>query len=199
MSADAMKERYRRVRQELAELFGYDLDKLTIDQELRIDAAMGIKLSLDGMRSQLYKGEQVDVGKLLAASEAIGRFLPLPPVPHHESNEPDPREVLLAMYYQARAADEDTASREASAFEVAALEMEQQAERARAEPAKPVPADNVVALKPEITPAAAPPAPQRWDDTEGARLWREHTGGVFGSGGGNPGFFWGGASGRREW
>jgi hypothetical protein len=73
---------YRKVRGEVAVMLGYggDLDKLSAGQAMRLDAVCALKLSLDEMRTRLLRGESVDTMKMLAASEALEKHLPAPPV-----------------------------------------------------------------------------------------------------------------------
>ena len=80
MSDDAAKTKahYRKVRAELASMlgFGSDLAKLPVGQVMRLDTVFALKLSLDEMRARLLRGETVDTAKMLAASEALERYLP---------------------------------------------------------------------------------------------------------------------------
>src|SRR5262249_4047494 len=81
----------------LAEDLGTDPDALPIDQSMRLETVFALKLSLDEMRSRLYRGEAVDTSKMLSVAEALERYLPEQPKPKpapHGVFDRDPHKVL---------------------------------------------------------------------------------------------------------
>ena len=169
MSDDAAKTKahYRKVRAELASMlgFGSDLAKLPVGQVMRLDTVFALKLSLDEMRARLLRGETVDTAKMLAASEALERYLPK--VADARVTESDAREKLWTLIMNARAADqheqgevEVTALQEAER-RIASLEDEIKHLRGVKPRHLPPPADKPLdkqATKLAATPAKAEPA-----------------------------------------
>ena len=55
---------------------GRDLDKLSAGETARLNVVVGLTLALEEMRSRQYRGEAVDVAKLLSAATALQEYLP---------------------------------------------------------------------------------------------------------------------------
>jgi hypothetical protein len=94
---------YAKARRETAELLGYDLERLTAEQALRLDTAAALRLALDHLQGAVVRGESIDITKMLTASEALARLLP-PTVlatPPSEQRE-DPRVVLWNIIKEGR-------------------------------------------------------------------------------------------------
>jgi hypothetical protein len=85
------KNRYRKIRAELAAMlgFGSDPDAISIDQAMRLDVVMGLKSALDGLRAKLYRGEQVDVAEMKQLADTLERFLPKLPEPEPVDHRSD--------------------------------------------------------------------------------------------------------------
>jgi hypothetical protein len=67
---------YARTRKELAEALGYDVDKLTAVQEMKLDNAVALKIASDALRAALMRGEEVDHKELLAVTDGLAKLLP---------------------------------------------------------------------------------------------------------------------------
>jgi hypothetical protein len=89
---------YLKVRAETAEMLGYDPGNLTPEQSMRLDCAVTLRLALDDQQSRIVRGESVDVSKMMAASEALSRFLPRLAEPAPAANRIDPRQIMLETY-----------------------------------------------------------------------------------------------------
>jgi hypothetical protein len=94
---------YAKARAEIVLLFGLNADSLSPDQTLRIDCAVALRLALDDLQGRVVRGESVDVGRMLTASEALARLLPpavlaTPPSEQHG----DPREEMFRIYMEMR-------------------------------------------------------------------------------------------------
>jgi hypothetical protein len=91
------KNRYRKIRAELAAMLGFDgdPDALAIDQSMRLDTVFALKLSLDEMRGRLYRGEAVDTGEMRQIATAIEQFLPARATPEHVDRHDDPHARLM--------------------------------------------------------------------------------------------------------
>src|SRR5947209_6464684 len=74
---------YAKARAETLGLLGWKSDDgLTPDQVMRLDLCTSLRLAIDDMNGRLARGEPADVTKLLAANDALERYLParnLPP------------------------------------------------------------------------------------------------------------------------
>jgi hypothetical protein len=161
---------YERARAETLALFRWNPDSLTPDQVMRVDLCTALRLALDDQQGRLARGETVDVSKLLAASEALSRFLPPPrdpPPPAYGEND-DPRQQIWETYQAMRA--RGALAGEGYDGKVARIaELEAEVERltaALAEPTlaeptpPPPPAGNVLTLSrgPSPPPASVPPS-----------------------------------------
>ena len=183
---------YAKAKSEIIALFGWDADILAPDQLLRIDCAVALRLALDDLQGRVIRGESIDMGRMLTASEALARLLP-PAVLATPPAEPreDPRKALLEMILQMRDRDADAfEGYDGKVKQVEALQAE--VEQLRAQLAGrtpedsdvptvvervpvPAPAAKVVPLErrtPPPTSASAPPAPSYDYDRE--RGWRDH-------------------------
>jgi hypothetical protein len=94
---------YAKARAETAALLNYDIACLTPDQSLRLDCAVALRLALDDLQGRVVRGESVDVGRMLVASEALARLLPpavlaTPPSEEHG----DPRVKMFEIYMEMR-------------------------------------------------------------------------------------------------
>jgi hypothetical protein len=149
---------YAKARSEIIALFRWDADILSPDQMLRLDCAVALRLALDDLQGRVIRGESIDMGRMLTASEALARLLP-PAVLATPPAEPreDPRKALLEMILQMR-------DRDADAFEGYDGKVKQvevlQAEIAqlRAQLAGKTPEDSDVPTVVERVPAPAPAA-----------------------------------------
>jgi hypothetical protein len=94
-----MSDVYAKARSEIIALFGWDADKLSPDQMLRLDCAVALRLALDDLQGRVVRGESVDVARMLTAADALSRLLPpaalAAPPPEHRV---DPREVMWQTY-----------------------------------------------------------------------------------------------------
>jgi hypothetical protein len=125
---------YAKARSEIIALFGWDADSLSPDQTLRTDCAVVLRLALDAIQGQIVRGESVDVGRMLTASEALSRLLPpavlaTPPAEEHG----DPRIVMWQIYKQMRERGEigsKSLPEGGAAARIAELECENQELRA---------------------------------------------------------------------
>jgi hypothetical protein len=123
---------YAKVRAEIVALFGWNADKLSPDQSLRLDCAVALRLALDDLQGRIVRGESIDVAKMLTASEALSRLLPAAVLaaPPAESRV-DPRTYMWETYLSARRRGELAASQmrpqqrlEAARAKVAEIEAE---------------------------------------------------------------------------
>jgi hypothetical protein len=193
----AMSDTYARVRAEIVALFGWDADKLSSDQKLRLDCAVALRLALDDLQGRVVRGESVDVAKMLAAADALSRFLPAavlaePPPP---SRREDPRQYMWRTYLDARRRGEladpmstyEGRGRRIAELEAKIAELESEVARltagAPASGAAPQPSasaalSNVVPLsRPPATSAPAPAAPQYdYNKVQGWKDYVEPTG-----------------------
>jgi hypothetical protein len=94
---------YAKARAEIVALFGWGAATLSPDQVLRVDCATALRLALDDLQGRVIRGEAIDMGRMLTASEALSRLLPsaVLAAPPAEKRE-DPREAFLRMYFQMR-------------------------------------------------------------------------------------------------
>jgi hypothetical protein len=60
---------------------------MTLDQSMRVDCALTLKVALDEMRGRLFRGEDIDTGKVLQVSAELSKILPAQP----EAEAEDPR------------------------------------------------------------------------------------------------------------
>jgi hypothetical protein len=91
---------YARARAETLALLGWTpTDNLSADQVMRLEVCTSLRLAVDDMNGKLARGEQTDVTKLLAAADALARYLPPPrdpPPPRREGD--DPRQIMWETY-----------------------------------------------------------------------------------------------------
>src|SRR5262249_3263338 len=80
---------FKRVRTELCDMLGFegDPDALPADQAMRLDVVFALKLSLDEMRSRLYRGEAIDNVEMRQLADTLERYLPA-------QSKPDPTPAL---------------------------------------------------------------------------------------------------------
>lgn len=77
MSDKTAVNTYAKLRLETAAMFGFGQATLTAAQAMRVDLVTALRLGLDDLSGKLAGGERVDLGKLLEASEALLKFLPV--------------------------------------------------------------------------------------------------------------------------
>jgi len=110
MSKKATADRMKRARDELCAVLGYgdDPDALTVDQNMRVDLVLALKVALDDMRAALFRGETVDTGEMRDIASTLERYLPKQAQPEPvEPGEVDPREKLkdiVRRYWEAKEA-----------------------------------------------------------------------------------------------
>jgi hypothetical protein len=87
--SDAIAERYRKDRTATAAMLGFDLDKLSAAQSVRLDRAISLRLVIDDMQLKQLHGEAIDVKEFVAASESLERLCGGEPEqttgPHHDA------------------------------------------------------------------------------------------------------------------
>src|SRR5262249_19933063 len=76
---------FRAIRKELAEELGYDPDKLTAVQSMRVDVVFGLKSTLDEMRARMFDGEKVDTNEMRQIADTLEKYLP-----RHADPDPTP-------------------------------------------------------------------------------------------------------------
>jgi hypothetical protein len=175
----AMSDVYVKARSEIIALFGWNVDKLSPDQTLRLDCAVALRLALDDLQGRVVRGESIDVAKMLTAADALSRLLPPAALaaPPEEANTPDPRTIMWETYLGMRRRGElfDLASTfEGRGRRIAELEAEVAALKAAAAAPREdskmscdLPADagarvgNVVKLRDNPVRRAAPAAPPK--------------------------------------
>ena len=181
---------YAKARSEIIALFRWDADILAPDQMLRLDCAVALRLALDDLQGRVIRGESIDMGRMLTASEALARLLP-PAVLATPPAEPreDPRKALLEMILQMRERDADgfegydgkVKQVEVLQAEIAQLRAQLAGKTPEDSDVPPVvervpapaPAANVVPLPRAAAPAPAAKASPSYDyDRE--RGWRDH-------------------------
>ena len=149
---------YTKARAEIIALFGWDADSLAPDQMLRLDCAVALRLALDDLQGRVIRGESIDMGRMLTASEALARLLP-PAVLATPPAEPrgDPRKALLEMILQMRERDADGfEGYDGKVKQVEVLQAE--IAQLRAQLAGKTPEDSDVPTVVERVPAPAPAA-----------------------------------------
>ena len=183
---------YAKARSEIIALFRWDADILSPDQMLRLDCAVALRLALDDLQGRVIRGESIDMGRMLTASEALARLLP-PAVLATPPAEPreDPRKALLEMILQMRERDADGFEGydgKVKQVEVLQAEIAQlRAQLAGKTPEDsdvptvvervpaPAPAANVVPLsKPRAAAPATPAKASPSYDYDRERGWRDH-------------------------
>jgi hypothetical protein len=94
----AMSDVYSKARSEIITLFGWNVDKLSPDQTLRLDCAVALRLALDDLQGRVVRGESIGLAKMLTAADALSRLLPpaAPAAPPEEVNAPDPPQDHVA-------------------------------------------------------------------------------------------------------
>jgi hypothetical protein len=114
---------YQRMRRESAALLRYeDPDNLSGEQATRLDCVVALRLVVDDMQSKLLRGESVDVGKLLAATQELSRLLPEPE--ERVITGESARQKLLETVLAVIAAEDAESSAAASQMESAAAALE---------------------------------------------------------------------------
>jgi hypothetical protein len=149
---------YTKARAEIIALFGWDADSLAPDQMLRLDCAVALRLALDDLQGRVIRGESIDMGRMLTASEALARLLP-PAVLAAPPAEPreDPRKALLELVLQMRERDADGfEGYDGKVKQVEVLQAE--IAQLRAQLAGKTPEDSDVPTVVERVPAPAPAA-----------------------------------------
>jgi hypothetical protein len=149
---------YAKARSEIIALFRWDADILSPDQMLRLDCAVALRLALDDLQGRVIRGESIDMGRMLTASEALARLLP-PAVLATPPAEPreDPRKALLEMILQMRERDADGfEGYDGKVKQVEVLQAE--IAQLRAQLAGKTPEDSDVPTVVERVPAPAPAA-----------------------------------------
>jgi len=149
---------YAKARSEIIALFRWDADILSPDQMLRLDCAVALRLALDDLQGRVIRGESIDMGRMLTASEALARLLP-PAVLATPPAEPreDPRKALLELVLQMRERDADGfEGYDGKVKQVEVLQAE--IAQLRAQLAGKTPEDSDVPTVVERVPAPAPAA-----------------------------------------
>jgi hypothetical protein len=113
---------YQKTRRECASLLRYDADNLSAEQSTRLDCVIALRLVVDDMQSKLLRGETVDVGKLLAATQELSRLLPEPE--ERVITAESARQKLLEVVLNIIAAEDAESSQAASEMEAAAAALE---------------------------------------------------------------------------
>src|SRR5262249_11538183 len=100
---------FRAIRKELAEELGYDFDKLTAVQSMRVDVVFGLKSALDEMRARMFEGEKVDTNEMRQIADTLEKFLPAQPKldPTPAIYKQDPYKVMEGILDRWLAADEE--------------------------------------------------------------------------------------------
>jgi len=110
MTKKVTADRMKRARDELCAVLGYgdDPEALTVDQNMRVDLVLAMKVALDDMRAALFRGEAIDHGKMMSLAESIERYLPAAskPDPIPGIYKQDPRKVMEGILDRWLAADE---------------------------------------------------------------------------------------------
>src|SRR5262249_39054488 len=111
MTRKATSDRMKRARDELCAVLGYgdDPEALTVDQNMRVDLVLALKVALDDMRAALFRGEAIDHGKMMSIAESIERYLPAEtkPDPTPALYRKDPRQAMEEILDRWLAADEE--------------------------------------------------------------------------------------------
>jgi hypothetical protein len=152
-----MSDVYVKARSEIIALFGWNVDKLSPDQTLRLDCAVALRLALDDLQGRVVRGESIDVAKMLTAADALSRLLPPAALaaPPEEANAPDPRQIMWETYSGMRQRGElaDLASTfEGRGRRIAELEAEIERLKAGA----PAPVESTATPPAPAAPAPAP-------------------------------------------
>jgi hypothetical protein len=173
---------YAKVRAEVLGLLGWKSDdSLSPDAVMKVDLCVSLRLAIDDMNGRLARGEQTDVTKLLAAADALARYLPPPRNPPTLSHEVDPRETMWKVYSEMRERGElaERQMEPSLRTRIAELEAENALLRAGAPaaPASPMPpAGNVLTLSrssPKNAPvASAAPSPPEYELRVVDEPWR---------------------------
>ena len=127
MTDDKAKIAYlRKLRAETASVLGYDTKKLSAGESTRLDLVFGLRLALDELREQIFRGKSVDGAKLLSLSEALEKYLP-PRVAHtaetHGAAYARAKVLELILNHKAAAQiDEADAGDDGADAEIAALQ-----------------------------------------------------------------------------
>jgi hypothetical protein len=66
---------YHDLRASTAALLNYDLNKLTLQQSLKVDLAASLRLEIDRITAAQLAGESVDLRELVLASESLSRLV----------------------------------------------------------------------------------------------------------------------------
>ena len=65
----------RRLREQTCKLLDLKPDDLTLTQKLRVNRASALRIQIDDLEAAQLRGEQIDINKLIEASEALERLL----------------------------------------------------------------------------------------------------------------------------
>ena len=66
---------YHDLRASTAALLNYDLDKLTLQQSLKVDLASSLRMEIDRITAAQLSGTSVDLRELVLASESLSRLV----------------------------------------------------------------------------------------------------------------------------
>jgi hypothetical protein len=77
-------------------LLGLDPDDLTAAQKIRVDRASALRLQIDDLQSAQLRGAQIDLAKLIEASEALEHLLATS-VTIHAKEHDEARETLAKL------------------------------------------------------------------------------------------------------
>jgi hypothetical protein len=176
MADEQQPSDYLRARAEAAELLGVDVELMCASDALRVDLAVVLRRAVDSAAEDMFAGNQVDIARLVSATEKLIDLLPAPELPRPVSRRDDPREKMLQIYLDMRRRGEISDRAPAPTLSRRLQEVEQQntalrAENARlrgdieqpraaggSEPESDVDGDLVMSVS-QPTAASAPPAP----------------------------------------
>jgi hypothetical protein len=110
---------FQAIRRELAEELGYDPEKLTALESMRVDVVFGLKSSLDEMRAALYRGEPIDTGEMRSIADTIEQYLPPQPKPEPALDPRDDPHARLMRHIENWIEAQELNKRDAEAERVA--------------------------------------------------------------------------------
>src|SRR5262249_38816998 len=78
---------------------GYNPDRLTALESMRVDVVFGLKSTLDEMRARMFAGEQIDTNEMRQIADTLERYLPAAtkPDPTPSLYRRDPADVMIGM------------------------------------------------------------------------------------------------------
>jgi hypothetical protein len=104
-----MSDFYKKLRHETIGLLGF-AEPLTTAQSVKVELVTSLRLALDSLTAAQLRGETIDAAKLLAASTALERMLPL--TVEQEAEDESARDALARIIDgYADAADNERADR----------------------------------------------------------------------------------------